>query len=282
MYIGTTIQGRPDQFVILEKGDLAEGCSSLMKEKNIYNLIISGKEADGNILTNSAFSEVFGEIKILHIKDTAFYTSEELYQFKSVTRLEIKNCKFKGKETIDWVQLKHLEELFTGYSKRFQNVFNHPSLKTLFIEKFEEAGFEFPVNHQLETLSIEKSKECIWASLPNLKAIKALYLVDIPSVVDIRWITEFSHLTDIDFTSCKNMENVVENISEVLSLETVFLAYLGDFNSLSPLKKLIHLQELTIENGGKLVDKKNIDFLHKMPDLEFSIEMKNCVMSNDD
>ncbi|UHO38358.1 hypothetical protein H5J24_22955 [Chryseobacterium capnotolerans] len=281
MYIGTTIQGRPDQFIILEKGDLAEDCSSLMKEKGIYNLIVSGKQIDENVLTNITFSEVFSEIKILHIKDTAFNTSEELYQFKNVTRLEIKNCKFKGKEAIELAQLKHLRELFTGYSKRFQNLFNHPSLKTLFIENFEDPGFEFPVNHQLETLSIEESKECLWASLPNLKAIKSLYLVDIPSVVDISWITEFSHLTDIDFTSCKNMENVVENISEVLTLKTIFLAYLGDFNSLSPLKKLIHLQELTIENGGRLMNKKNIDFLHKISDLEFSIDMKNCVMSND-
>lgn len=281
MYIGTTIQGRSDQFIILEKGDLAEDCSSLMKEKNIYNLIVSGKQIDENVLTNITFSEVFSEIKILHIKDTAFNTSEELYQFKNVTRLEIKNCKFKGKEAIDWAQLKHLKELFTGYSKRFQNLFHHPSLKTLFIEKFEEPGFEFPVNHQLETLSIEKSKECLWASLPNLKAIKALYLVDIPSVVDISWITEFSHLTDIDFTSCKNMENVIENISEVLTLETIFLAYLGDFKSLSSLKNLVHLRELTIENCGKLMDKKNVEFFNKIPDLEFSIDMKNCVMSND-
>lgn len=282
MYIGTTIQGRADQFIILEKNDSVEDLSSLMEEKNIYNLIVSGKDIGSEFLISNSFSKLFSKIEILHLKDVEINKSEELLQFKNVKRLEIKNSKFKGKEDVDWSQLENLEELFTIFSKRFQNLFSHPTLKTLFIEKFEEEGFEFPVNYQLETLSIEKSKECIWSSLPNFKNLKALYLVGIPSIFDISWITEFSQLEDVDFTSCKNMENVIESLSEVKSLRTIFLGYLGDLNSLFPLKNLNHLQELTIESGGKLTDKKNVDFLNKMPHLEFSIEMKNCVMGNED
>lgn len=282
MYIGTTIQGRTDQFIILEKGDSAEDLLSLMKEKNIYNLIVAGKDIGLEILKNDSFSGLFSGIEILHLKDVEINRSEEILQFKNVKRLEIKNSKFKGKEDIDWSQLEYLEELFTIYSKRFQNLFNHSTLKTLFIEKFEEEDFEFPVNYQLETLSIEKSKECIWSSLPNLKNLKALYLVGIPSIFDISWITGFSQLEDVDFTSCNNMENVIENLSEVKSLKTIFLGCLGDFSSLFPLKNLNHLQELTIESGGKLTDKKSVDFLNKMPNLEFSIEMKNWMMGNED
>ncbi|WP_334125439.1 hypothetical protein [Empedobacter brevis] len=282
MYIGTTTKGRLTQFIVLEKGDSAEALSILMTEKNNFNLIVSGKEADLDILADVAFSEVFRKIKILHLTGLELHKSEELFQFKAVKRLEIKNCKFKGKEAIDWSQLKQLEELFTNYSKRFENLFNHSILKTLFIEKFEEEGFEFPVNHQLETLSIEKSKNCLWDSLPNFKNLKTLYLVDIHSLVNITWMTNFSQLTDIDLTSCKNVENVIESLSQVHSLKTIFLAYMSDFHSLTPLKNLLHLQELTIENGGKLMDKKNIDFLHHMPHLTFSIDMKNCAIGHDE
>ncbi|MGJ1421814.1 hypothetical protein ACR79T_19505 [Sphingobacterium spiritivorum] len=282
MYLGTTTQGRSDQFIVLEKGDSAADISAVMKSENIRNLIVSGKEAGPHVLSNTAFSEVFSEMEIVHLSDVGFGKSEELFQFKNVKRLEIKNCKFKGKEDLDWSQLIHLEELFTSYSKRFQNLFTHPLLKTLYIEKFEEEGFEFPVNSQLETLSIEKSKDCNWASLPNLKNLKALYLVSIPSIVDITWIMEIPRLEDIDFTSCKNMENVIETISQVKSLKTIFLANTSDFKTLLPLQNLAHLQELTIESSGKLLDKKNIDFLNQMPDLEFSIEMKNCAISNEE
>ncbi|MGJ1284096.1 hypothetical protein ACR79P_09015 [Sphingobacterium spiritivorum] len=282
MYLGTTTQGRSDQFIVLEKGDSAADISALMKAENIRNLIVSGKEAGPDVLSNTVFSEVFSEMEIVHLSDIGFGKSEELFQFKNVKRLEIKNCKFKGKEDLDWSQLLHLEELFTSYSKRFQNLFTHPALKTLYIEKFEEVGFEFPVNSQLETLSIEKSKDCNWASLPNFKNLKALYLVSIPSIADITWITGISQLEDIDFTSCKNMENVIETLSQVKSLKTIFLANTSDFKTLLPLKNLTHLQELTIESSGKLMDKKNIDFLNQMPDLKFSIEMKNCAISNEE
>lgn len=55
---------------------------------------------------------------------------------------------------------------------------------------------------------------------------------------------------------------------------------MGNFETLTPLQKLKQLKELTIENGGFLTDKKSVSFLHKIPNLEFTIEMKNCYYGN--
>ncbi|WP_312554641.1 hypothetical protein [Empedobacter brevis] len=79
MYIGTTTKGRLTQFIVLEKGDSAEALSILMTEKNNFNLIVSGKEADLDILADVAFSEVFRKIKILHLTGLELHKSEELF-----------------------------------------------------------------------------------------------------------------------------------------------------------------------------------------------------------
>lgn len=68
MYIGTTIQGSPDPFIVLEKDDSAEDLLSLMKEEDIYNLMTSGKESRLDIFINTPFSELCGKIEIWHLR----------------------------------------------------------------------------------------------------------------------------------------------------------------------------------------------------------------------
>lgn len=280
MYVGTTTQGRADHFIVLEKGDQANAVQELMLEKNVNNLIISKEIKDDNFLGNPDFKAIFQQIEILYLKDIEIKESEQLYVFKNLKRLEIINCSYKTKEAIDWLNFVHLTEIIAPYSKRFINLFDHPKLKMIMLDHFNELGFVFPENKVLETVSIEKSKTCDWNSLTNISNLTSLYLVKIPTLQDISWISQFSKLKNIDFTSCKNIENCIENIAEVRTLESIYLSYMGDFETLVPLKKLKHLKEFTIESGGKLIDNKNVDFLNEMPNLEFGIDMRNCKTSN--
>lgn len=166
------------------------------------------------------------------------------------------------------------------YSKRFVNLFNHPKLKTIMLENFNQLNFIFTENNVLETLSIEKSKACDWSSLTNFNNLKSLYLTGISTLNDISWMPQLSNLIDIELSNCKKIENCIENLANVKNLENIWLTYMGDFETLEPLKKLTHLKELNIQSGGKLTDNKNVDFLFDMPNLEFGIDMKNCQCSD--
>lgn len=189
---------------------------------------------------------------MLHLKDIEIHKSEQIYAFKNLKRLEMVNCTFKTKEPIDFLQFSCLEELVSNYSKRFINLFQHPKLNSIMLNNFNEPNFSFPKNDVLETLSIEGSKTCEWNRLTNFSHLKELYLISISSLTDISWKAQLPFLKDIELTSCKNIENCIENLSEVKTLEILFLGYMRDFETLSPLEKLKNLKELTIESGGKL------------------------------
>lgn len=270
MYVGTTTQGRPDHFIVLEKGDQAKAVQELMLERNVNNLIISKEIKDENFLNDADFKAIFQQIEILYLKDIEIHASEQLYAFQNLKRLEIVDCTYKTKEPIDWLNFVNLTEIIAPYSKRFVNLFHHPKLKMIMLDNFNALDYIFPENTILETLSIEKSKDCDWKSLANFSNLTSLYLVKIPSLQDISWISKLSKLKDVEFTSCKNIENCIENIAKVQTLETIYLSYMGDFETLAPLKKLKHLKELTIESGGKLTDNKNVDFLSEMQNLELT------------
>lgn len=280
MYIGTTTPGRKERFIIVEKGDSAQSLLAFSQKEQITNLIISGKESSLEILADESFAPLFKEINILHLKDISI-NKNWLYQFINLKRLEVKGCKYKGKEPLDWLTFTVLEEVFTPYSKLFENLFVHPTLKTVFIENFDKEGFVFPLNTVIESLSIEKSKECTWSSLVNLSALKALYLVKIPTLTDIYWLNKLTQLEDIEISACKEVSNLIASIAEVSTLNTVYLSSMGDIESLKPLEKLQNLKELTIEVGGRLMDKKSSVVLNKLTGLEYSIEMKNYIDSND-
>jgi hypothetical protein len=276
MYIGTTTPGRKERFIIVEKGDSAQSLLTFSQEEQITNLIISGKESGLEVLSDESFAPLFKEINILHLKDISI-DKNWLYQFMNLKRLEIKSCKYKGKEPLDWLMFTRLEELFTPYAKLFENLFVHPTLKTVFIENFDQEGFVFPLNTVIESLSIEKSKECTWSSLVNISALKALYLVKIPTLTDINWLSKLTQLEDIEISACKEVSNLITSIAEVSTLDTVYLSSMGDIESLKPLEKLQNLKKLTIETGGRLIDKKSSTVLNKLSNLEYSIEMKNFV-----
>lgn len=280
MYIGTTTPGRKDRFIIVEKGDTTQSLLTFSQKEQITNLIISGKESGLEILSDKSFAPLLKEIKILHLKDISI-NKNWLFQFVNLKRLEVKGCQYKGKESIDWLMFTRLEELFTPYSRLFENLFVHPTLKTVFIENFDQEGFVFPLNTVIESLSIEKSKECTWSSLVNLSALKALYLVKIPTLIDINWLSKLTHLEDIEISACKEVSNLMASIAEVSTLNTVYLSSMGDIETLKPLEKLQNLKELTIETGGRLIDKKSSVVLNKLTCLEYSIEMKNYIDSND-
>jgi len=280
MYIGTTSPGRKERFIIVEKGDSAQSLLAFSQEEQITNLIISGKESGLEILADESFAPLFKEIKILHLKDISI-DKNWLYQFVNLKRLEVKGCQYKGKEPLDWLMFTALEEVFTPYSKLFENLFVHPTLKTVFIENFDKEGFVFPLNTVIESLAIEKSKECTWSSLVNISALKALYLVKIPTLTDINWLSKLIQLEDIEISGCKEVSNLMPSIAEVSTLNTVYLSSMGDIESLKPLEKLQNLKELTIETGGRLMDKKSSTVLNKLTGLEYSIEMKNYIDSND-
>ncbi|MDM1364348.1 hypothetical protein HX017_05205 [Myroides marinus] len=280
MYIGTTTPGRKERFVIVEKGDSAQSLLAFSQKEQITSLIISGKESGLEVLVDEHFAPLFKEIKILHLKDIGI-DKNWLYQFVNLKRLEVKSCEYKGKEPLDWLMFTGLEEVFTPYSKLFENLFVHPTLKTVFIENFDQEDFVFPLNTVIEYLSIEKSKECTWSSLVNLSALKALYLVKIPTLTDINWLSKLTQLEDIEISACKEVNNLIASIAEVNTLNTVYLSSMGDIESLKPFEKLQNLKELTIETGGRLMDKKSSTVLNKLTGLEYSIEMKNYIDSND-
>ncbi|MDR2221505.1 MAG: hypothetical protein LBE34_02085 [Flavobacteriaceae bacterium] len=279
MYIGTTTPGRRERFVIVEKGDSAQSLLAFSQKEQIANLIISGQESGLEVLSDESFSSLFSSIEILHLRDISI-DKNWLYQFVNLKHLEVKNCKYKGKEPLDWLMFTALEELFTPYSKLFVNLFVHPTLKTIFIENFDKENFIFPLNSIIETLSIEKSEECTWSSLVNLNALKALYLVKIPTLIDITWLSKLTQLEDIEISSCKEVSNLITSIVVVSTLTTVYLSSIGDVKSLSPLQKLQNLRELTIETGGRLIDKESSVVLDRLSNLEYSIEMKNFVEGN--
>lgn len=272
MYIGSTAKERPDRFVVIESGDSGTEILELMKEKQIFNLILDGKTCDAAIFELPEFKEVFGNINIIHLSNFIIGKSEILYTLKNAVRLEIRKCTYKGKEPIDWIVFTRLEEIFTPYSKRFVNLFMHPALKTIFIEKFTEENFQFPENEILNTFSIEGSVSSNWPTLAHFRNLEALYLSEIKSLTSISWLANFKKLKELDLSLCKNLEDMIESISEVRTLTYLHIFQSGVAESLQSLTSLTNLEELTVENKGKLLD-KNISFLDKVPNLEYSIEI---------
>ncbi|GJN60517.1 leucine-rich repeat domain-containing protein [Elizabethkingia anophelis] len=280
MYIGSTAKERPDHFVVIESGDSATEILALMAEKQIFNLILDGKTCDENIFELPEFREVFENINIIYLSNFNIDKSEILYTLKNAIRLEIKKCTYKGKEPIDWSVFTRLEEVFTLYSKRFVNLFTHPTLKTIFIEKFTEENYQFPKNEILHTLSIEGSVSCEWSTLTHFTKLEALYLSGIKSLTDISWLGDFNNLKELDLSFCKNIEAITEAISKIKSLKYLHIFQSGVIESLKSLASLTSLEELTIENKGKLMD-KNISFLDKIPNLEYSIEIGSFGATSD-
>lgn len=223
MYVGTTTARRPDHFIILEKGGEAKSVLALMTEKRVKNLIISKELNQDQFLGNPDFKDIFDQIEILHLNKIEIKESQQIYAFKNLRRLEISDCTYKTKEPIDFLQFMKLEEVVMLYSKRFVHLFNHPKLKLIKLNNYNELDFSYPENHVIETLSIEKSKACNWNSLIHLKNLKSLYLIGIPSLKDISFISQLSYLTDIEFSSCKNTLNTIEKLAEVKTLESIFL-----------------------------------------------------------
>ncbi|WP_240180930.1 hypothetical protein [Myroides odoratimimus] len=226
MYIGKTTPGRKERFIIVEKVDSAQSLIIFSQEERITNLIISGQESGLEILLDESFAPLFKKIH-LHLKDINI-DKNWLYQFVNLKRLEIKGCQYKGTATLDWLKFTALEELFTPYSKLFENLFVYPTLRTVFIENFDKEGFVFPLNTVIESLSIEKSKECTWSSLVNLSVLKALYLVKIPTLIDVNWLSTLTRLEDIELSACKKTNNAITFIAEVSTLKTVYLSAMGD------------------------------------------------------
>ena len=111
-----------------------------------------------------------------------------------------------SKKPIDFLNFTNLEEIVMPYSKRFVNLFNHPKLKTIMLENFNQLNFIFTENNVLETLSIEKSKACDWSSLTNFNNLKSLYLTGISTLNDISWMPQLSNLIDIELSNCKKIE----------------------------------------------------------------------------
>ncbi|CAM3601637.1 hypothetical protein ELOC111193_13040 [Elizabethkingia occulta] len=280
MYIGSTAKERPDHFVVIESGDSATEILALMKEKQIFNLILDGKTCDTAIFELPEFREVFGNVNIIYFSNFNIDKREILYALKNAFRLEIRKCTYKGKELIDWTVFTRLEELFTPYSKRFVNLFTHPALKTIFIEKFTEENYRFPENEILHTLSIEGNVSCDWSTLTHFNKLEALYLSEIKSLTDISWLGDLNNLKDLDISLCKNIEAIIEVISKIKSLKYLHIFQSGVIESLQSLANLTSLEELTIENKGKLID-KNISFLDKISNLEYSIEIGSFGATSD-
>lgn len=113
MYIGSTAKERPDHFVVIESGDSATEILALMAEKQIFNLILDGKTCDENIFELPEFREVFRNINIIYLSNFNIDKSEILYTLKNAIRLEIKKCKYQGKERIDWTVFEIRRSVYT-------------------------------------------------------------------------------------------------------------------------------------------------------------------------
>lgn len=256
MYIGRTAKERPDHFVVIESGDSATEILALMKEKQIFNLILDGKTCDTAIFGLPEFREVFGNVNIIYFSNFNIDKNEILYALKNAIRLEIRKCTYKGKELIDWTVFTRLEEVFTPYSKRFVNLFTHPTLKTIFIEKFTEENYQFPKNEIINTLSIDGSISCDWSTLTHFNKLEVLYLCEIKSLTDISWLEDLNNLKELDLSLCKNIEAITEAISKIKSLKYLHIFQSGVIESLQSLASLTSLEEFTIENKGK--DRKSV------------------------
>lgn len=280
MYIGSTAPERAARFLVLQQSDTPKEVQQYIQDHQIKNLILDGQHCDIFNSQSNDFIEIFKDMEIVHLANLSIKNSAFLYQFQQVRRLEIKHCKFTGRESIDWQRLPKLQELFTRYSPRFEHLFDHPQLNCLFLENFTVEGFQFPQNNQIKTLALEKSAPCEWATLRNFPNLIALYLVNIKSLQDISWLKHLKNLQDIELSRCKNAKQVMQNLAELPQLETIYLSEMGNFDCLLPLQRLRQLKEFTIENGGKLQNPE-VKFLKQMQGLEFSIEMSNATFSND-
>ena len=280
MYIGSTAKERLDHFVVIEKGDTGAAVLALMKEKQIFNLILDGKTCEAAVFELPDFGEVFEKSNIVYLSNFTIYKSSFLYALRNAVRLEVKHCTYKGMEPIDWLVFTRLTEIFTPYSKRFVNLFTHPVLKTIFIDKFTEEGYQFPKNNVLEACSIAGSVPCDWATLSHFTKLEALYLSEIKSLTSISWLINLKALQELDLSLCKNVEFIMEDISKVKRLKSLHIFQSGVIESLQSLAELTHLEELTIENKGKLLDKSS-SFLNKFPSLAYSIEIGSFAIGND-
>ncbi|WP_278554918.1 hypothetical protein [Elizabethkingia bruuniana] len=83
---------------------------------------------------------------------------------------------------------------------------------------------------------------------------------------------DLNNLKELDLSLCKDVEAFTEAISTVKTLKYLHLFQSGVIESLQSLANLTSLEELSIENKSKLMD-KNISFLDKIPNLEYSIEI---------
>ncbi|WP_236709602.1 leucine-rich repeat domain-containing protein [Elizabethkingia ursingii] len=129
-------------------------------------------------------------------------------------------------------------------------------------------------------MSIDGSIFCDWSTLTHFNKLEALYLSEIKSLTDISWLGDLNNLKDLDISLCKNIEAIIEVISKIKSLKYLHIFQSGVIESLQSLANLTNLEELTIENKGKLMD-KNISFLDKIPNLEYSIEIGSFGTTSD-
>lgn len=136
MYIGSTAKERPEDFIILEKGDTAHTVQALMNEKKVFNIIIDERLIDNDILNNFELKSIFQQVEILYLNGFNIQSNAQLYSFEQLKCLEIFNCTFENKEIIDFLKFNHLERIISPYSKGFVNLFQHPKLKTIMLENF--------------------------------------------------------------------------------------------------------------------------------------------------
>jgi len=62
-------------------------------------------------------------------------------------------------------------------------------------------------------------------------------------------------LVDLELSLCPHVENIVTRVSEVTTLRYLYIFRSGEIQSLQNLAKLTELEELTIEDKGKLLNK---------------------------
>ena len=279
MYLGSTDAQRPERFVVVERTDGAAALLDFVHEHACNHFILDARLCDVSLWTQPEYQTVFAKADTVHVAGVDFANNQDLYLLHACRRLELKQCRFLGKQRVDCWLFPNLQELFAPYSRHFEHLFEHPNLHTLFLDDFKANDWVFPHNTRLRTLSLTRSKACDWHSLSHLSALEALYLSDIPSLSDISWLPQLHALQEIEWHNCKNTLELLPSLARLPKLQHLWLSRMGALESLKPLQALSQLKELTIESGGKLAD-RDVAFLKQMPCLQdYSIEMANFAYS---
>lgn len=174
---------------------------------------------------------------------------EKVYQFKQLLSIEwdyVQNLQ------IDYSKFPLLEELQTTWSKYIQYK-DAKNIKFLSIRSYNNANIlqEFPEN--VELIELYRGKLKSLKGIETAIKLRWLKLEYFPNLEDLESIIKLNNLNFISLNNCGKTIDL-EFLSEIKSLQGIYLTGFKEIQSLKPLKNLPILSSVTLDNGTKILD----------------------------